>query len=85
MTTYQIHYNKSIFNSDSIKEAEQIARDLVEPSMPFKAKIIEVDENEEFIQNIKTITSVFTTCQEADLEEETTARFLENGFPRVEN
>lgn len=85
MTTYQIHYNKSILNADSIEEAEQIARGLVEPSMPFNAKIIEVDENEEFLQNIKTITSVFTTCQEADLEEETTARFLENGFPRVEN
>ena len=55
MKTYQIHYNKSIFNADSIEEAEQIARNLVEPSMPFKAKIIEVDENDDFIRNIKTI------------------------------
>lgn len=82
---YQIHYNKSIFNSDSIEEAEKIARNLVEPSMPFSAKIIEIDENEEFLQNIKTITSVFTMCQEADLDDETTASFIENGFPRVEN
>ena len=85
MTTYQIKYNKSIFNADSIEEAEQIARNLIDPSMPFEAKIIEVDVNEDFIQTIKTITSVFTTCQEADLDEETTARFLENGFPRVED
>jgi hypothetical protein len=85
MKTYQIHYNKSIFNAIDIDEAEQIARGLVEPSMPFEAKIIVVDENEEFIQNIKTITSVFTTCQEADLDEETNARFLETGFPRVLN
>ncbi len=85
MTTYQIHYNKSIFNAYSIGEAEQIARNLVEPSMPFEAKIIEVDENEDFIQTIKTITSVFTTCQEAEIDEETKARFLENGFPRVED
>ena len=81
MTTYQIHYNKSIFNAIDIDEAEQIARGLVEPSMSFEAKIIEVD----VIQNIKTITSVLTTCQEADLDEETTARFLETGFPRVLN
>lgn len=29
--------------------------------------------------------SVFTTCQDAEIDEETTARFLENGFPRVED
>jgi hypothetical protein len=56
MTTYQIHYNKSIFNAIDIEEAEQIAKSLIEPSMPFKARIIAVDENEDFIQTIKTIT-----------------------------
>jgi len=52
---YQVRYNKSAINAETIEDAEAHALSLLDPCVPFTARIVEVDENGAFIRTIKTL------------------------------
>jgi hypothetical protein len=52
---YQIRYNKTTINVETIEDAETQALSLLDPCAPFAARIVEIDENGVFILTIKTL------------------------------
>lgn len=55
MNSYEVRFNRSTFAAATIEEAEAQAYDLIEASCPFEAKIVEVDEDGEFVRTVKTL------------------------------
>lgn len=53
--TFQVRFNRSKFDCDTLEEAEAQAMELIEPSCPFEAKIVEIDEDGEFVRTVKTL------------------------------
>jgi hypothetical protein len=43
---YEVQYNRSKFQADTLDEAHEIAASLIDPSMPWTPKIIEIAEEE---------------------------------------
>ena len=52
---YQIRYNKSAIGAETIEDAEAQALSLLDPCVPFAARIVEVDEDGAFIRTVKTL------------------------------
>jgi hypothetical protein len=55
MTTYEVRFNKSKFAASSEAEAVKIAEGLIEPACPFEARIVEIDEDGEFVRTVFTL------------------------------
>jgi len=55
MNSYEVRFNRSTFAAATIEEAEAQAMDLIDASCPFEAKIVEVDEDGEFVRTVKTL------------------------------
>jgi len=53
--TYQIRYNKSAISAETIEDAEAHALSLLDPCVPFTARIVVVDEDGAFIRTVKTL------------------------------
>ena len=51
-TTFQVRYNKTKIDCETLEEAKVEASKLVDPSMPWDAKIVEIDEECEFIGTV---------------------------------
>ena len=57
MNTYEVRFNQSKFRADTIEEAENTARELIDPSCPHDARIIELDKGGEFVRTVMTLNS----------------------------
>jgi hypothetical protein len=57
MNTYEVRFNVSKFHCDTLEEAEKTARELIEPSCPFDAKIVEIDEEGGIVRTVMTLNS----------------------------
>lgn len=55
MNSYEVRFNRSTFAAATIEEAEAQAMDLIEAFCPFDAKIVEVDEDGEFVRTVKIL------------------------------
>ena len=55
MNSYEVRFNRSIFQCATLEEAEAQAYDLIEASCPFEAKIIEVDEDGDFLRTVTAL------------------------------
>jgi len=53
--TYQIRYNQTVINAETIEDANAQALSLLDPCAPFAARIVEIDENGVFILTVKTL------------------------------
>lgn len=56
-STFQFRYNKTKSDCATIEEAKEEAQNLVQPHMPWEAKVVELDENGEFIRTVVTYNS----------------------------
>jgi hypothetical protein len=52
---YQIRYTQTVINAETIENAEAHALSLLDPCVPFAARIVEIDENGVFILTVKTL------------------------------
>jgi hypothetical protein len=43
---YEVQYNRSKFQADTLDEANEIAASLIDPAMPWTPKIVEITEDE---------------------------------------
>ncbi len=55
MNTYEVHFNRSTFAASNLDEAEKIARDLIDATCPFEARIVEIDENGDHVRTVATL------------------------------
>jgi hypothetical protein len=55
MKSYEVRFNRSTFAAATIEEAVAPSMDLIDAACPFEAKIVEVDEDGEFVRTVKTL------------------------------
>jgi len=53
--TFQVRFNRSTFDFATVEEAEAQAHELIDAACPFEAKVVELDEEGEFVRTVKTL------------------------------
>jgi len=52
---YEVRYDKTAITTETIEEAEAHAKCLLDPCVPFTARIVAVNDDGAFIRTVKTL------------------------------